>query len=935
MQTVNSPTRNWTISPQSMGLTQKQVEIAEAAFDRDFYLAANPELDDRGVDPFVHYMTQGWREGRDPSAHFETLAYLMAHRDVLRAGTNPFVHWLEAETNVGSGSTWAGLDSAATVAPVPVSAAAVPVAYAAQAAAPVVYAAQPAESLAPLFSGETEPEGGYNPTGLEGLTAREVATLREAFDIDYYLAQDTALATLADPFLHYMAVGWRRKLDPSPDFSTEYYLKSHADIAAAGINPFRHWVLFGRDERRGALSFRQGLAKVTARPSVSAIVPNYNHGRFLAQRIDSILCQTYDNISITVLDDCSSDDSRDVIDEYVARYPGRIRAIYNETNSGGVFRQWRKAIAETEGDLVWICESDDFCEPDFVERLVPHFRDRSVHVAFGRILETDIDGVPNDSLDTYRENAEPGIWDVSLVRPAAEWFANGFGVSNVIANVGGCLWRRAPISDDVWQEAQTYRVVGDWYLYIQVAGGGQIAWEPSAVSYFRRHGSNTSSKSFQGPNFYNELERLMVTLRSAWTVPEATVRHFYSHIVRQYEWFELEPKFGPLERHCSLTKMLQTQRTRPHLLMAMYGFIPGGGENFPIHLANHLVAAGWLVSFIIFETSTTNEFMRRSLNPAVAIYEAAWAVEYGAQRFLDEAGITIIHSHTVGAEMRFFHIWKVDDSVAYVVTLHGSYEASELGPEMVRQLAAPVDHFVYTADKNLKPLEPLRLPAERFTKLPNAMPIDPAPFPRTRAEMGIADDAIVFTLVARGIIRKGWRAAVGAFVELRKRHPGRSMHLCLVGEGDTPDALAKLHGRDPDISFLGYQSHINGLYRMTDVAIVPTRFSGESFPLCIIQALQVGTPVVASDVGEIRSMLIEDGRKGGIVIDPVRDTKKFTHNLLLGMEQMLDAPTRARYAAGAALLGEHYDMDRLVKVYADLYRRVLAAPRDHGESQIM
>jgi glycosyltransferase involved in cell wall biosynthesis len=326
---------------------------------------------------------------------------------------------------------------------------------------------------------------------------------------------------------------------------------------------------------------------------------------------------------------------------------------------------------------------------------------------------------------------------------------------------------------------------------------------------------------------------------------------------------------------------------------------------------------------LIFEARETNMHMRRALNPAVSVYESSWVVEYGADRFLADAGISLVHSHTVGAELHFFHMWRITQDVRFLATLHGSYEASDLPHDVVETITSSVDHFVYTADKNLLPLEPFDVPPARVTKMPNAMPVDPEPFPKTRAELGIADDAVVFTLVARGIKRKGWRAAIHAFVRIRDRHPEHPMHLCLVGEGEVPDQLKKKHGSDPDISFLGYQSRINGLYRMTDVAVVPTRFSGESYPLCIIQALQVGTPVIGTDVGEISSMLVRDGTEGGLVIEAVRDTEQLIANLAAAMEKMLDPHLRKRLAQGAEALGHDYDMETLVEAYGGIYRRLL------------
>jgi glycosyltransferase involved in cell wall biosynthesis len=873
-------------------LAPADVERVRSAFDSAYYLEKYPDVQASGIDPFEHYMVFGWRENRDPSRDFSTGFYLRHAPDIAAADVNPLVHWVLHGIDEKRASSEAG-ESAVS---------------------PAV------ERL----------------SGLEGLAPSDVARVRTAFDEVYYLEQYPELqAGGVDPFEHYMGVGWREGRDPSPNFSTTYYLKHSQDIAAAGTNPFVHWVLHGIGEKRQALSFHRRITSKEYEPKVSAIVPSYNHARFLSRRIESILGQTYRNLEILILDDCSSDESRAVIDRYCQDHPDRIRALFNEENSGNVFKQWRKGIDNSDGEVIWICESDDFCESTFLEKLVPHFRDGSVNLGFGRVQETDAEGHVGD-LDYYREAAEPGIWQHSLVRPARQWFANGFGVNNVIANVSGCIWRRAEILDSVWREAQSYSVVGDWYLYSHVAGGGQIVWEPEAVSYFRRLATSASGSAFVRPSFYQELERFMVSLRRLWNVPDETVEKFYQKVVFQYySTFNLEGSFGPLEKYCDKRKILKQHRTRPHILMAFYGFIFGGGEVFPVALANHLHADGWLVSMLAFEMGSADAEMRAALNPAIPVYDSAWVTEYGADRFIAEAGISLVHSHTLGSELWFFEYWKITAKIPYLVTLHGSYEATNrahLPNERIALLVSGVSHFVYTADKNLKLFDFLQLPRSILTKLPNAMPVDPLPFPKTREDLGIASDAVVYTLVARGIPEKGWEASITAFVRLREKHPERALHLLLCGEGEEVDRLLALHGTDPDITFLGFQTRIHGLYRLSDVAIVPSRFSGESYPLCITQAFNTGTPVIGSRVGEIETMLApRDQMPAGVLIEPSQDNDLFVRSLEGAMEIMLSEARRNEYAEAARIHGEGYGMDRLVSVYCRLYESLLAKTQDDAQ----
>src|SRR5262249_35318549 len=232
-------------------------------------------------------------------------------------------------------------------------------------------------------------------------------------------------------------------------------------------------------------------------------------------------------------------------------------------NSGNVFQQWQTGIENSRGELVWICESDDFCEKDFLEKLVPHFADSSVNIAFGRIQFSDGHGSFKPGLDSYRDGAEPGIWSTPLVRPACHWFANGFGVNNVIANVAGCIWRRQPFAASVCEEAKACGVLGDWFLYAHIAGGVQIAWEPEAIAYFRQHDRNASVTSFVKPSYYNEHERLMLFLRRRWGVPQRTVEKFYEKVAWQYDHHNLASDYGPLNRYFSKKRLLSTKRDRP------------------------------------------------------------------------------------------------------------------------------------------------------------------------------------------------------------------------------------------------------------------------------------------------------------------------------------------------------------------------------------
>lgn len=105
------------------------------------------------------------------------------------------------------------------------------------------------------------------------------------------------------------------------------------------------------------------------KPNVSVIIPNYNHAPYLIERIESVLNQTYQDFEVIILDDCSKDNSHEIIELY--RNHSKVSQIeYNETNSGSTFKQWQKGISMAQGEWIWIAESDDVADFTFLEVLV-------------------------------------------------------------------------------------------------------------------------------------------------------------------------------------------------------------------------------------------------------------------------------------------------------------------------------------------------------------------------------------------------------------------------------------------------------------------------------------------------------------------------------------------------------------------------------------
>jgi hypothetical protein len=69
-------------------------EVVSAKFDAAFYCANNPDVVAAGVDPLIHFLYEGWRQGRNPEAGFSIAFYLKTYPDVAETGVNPYYHYL-------------------------------------------------------------------------------------------------------------------------------------------------------------------------------------------------------------------------------------------------------------------------------------------------------------------------------------------------------------------------------------------------------------------------------------------------------------------------------------------------------------------------------------------------------------------------------------------------------------------------------------------------------------------------------------------------------------------------------------------------------------------------------------------------------------------------------------------------------------------------
>ena len=225
--------------------------------------------------------------------------------------------------------------------------------------------------------------------------------------------------------------------------------------------------------------------------AVSVIIPNYNHAKYLSQRIESVLHQTFQNFEIILLDDCSTDNSRAIIENY--RNEKRIsHIVYNEVNTGSTFKQWRRGLELARGQFIWIAESDDYAHPAFLETLIkPFYRYPDLLVSYCLSLQVDDN---NHVLGEYlsMSDLDEKKWRHDYVASSKHEFDNYLKYKNTLPNASAVLFKNGDHLNELISEDMRYS--GDWFFWQKLLQRpGKIAYTYAPLNYFRTHSHTTRS----------------------------------------------------------------------------------------------------------------------------------------------------------------------------------------------------------------------------------------------------------------------------------------------------------------------------------------------------------------------------------------------------------------------------------------------------------
>ncbi len=670
----------------------------------------------------------------------------------------------------------------------------------------------------------------------------------------------------------------------------------------------------------------QAVAQIP--PRVSIIVPTYNSAAYLKPRLDSLAEQTFRDFEILLFDDASSDASPQMLDQF-ARLNPQARVVVSTTNSGSVFKAWERGIRAASGDFIWIAEADDWCEPDFLQTALDAFAPSGVRLVHGRSIPVDQDGqIAGDWNDLYLDSIVPGLWHSSFCSPAAKEVNRSLGRANSIVNASGVVVRRAAAVDAI-NVARDFKLAGDWAFYVCAAHGGRIAYCHEAVNYHRRHTSSVTASVEGTANYFQELMNVGAIVQMMYGTNDSRDEAFRRHIQGEANRFSYP---HPLPAGAPPTSL---GRRGPAVLYGVGDLSGGGAQMFAVRFVNRWQSTNGPAVLFVAGYDPEHYATRSSIDPMIPVVGPEQVhAEGGLSGFMAAYGLDVVATGHWWADLAVGHMQAEESSpVPWVIVMHGCYKSVLESPDSfpgyadhLSRAQAHAAHWVWTADKNKKLFDDRHVDPRAQSQIINGFqPVMPSGL--ARSDIGLPDDAVVFTLASRALESKGWLVSVQAFKTVRERLAGvRDVRLQLIGDGPAAEQVRKA-GPIDGVTLVAHTNRLADYIAASDVCLLPSWFVGESLPLTLLEFLAQGKPAVISDIGACGWAIGEGTSSGpaGIVVPRSSDGTVQADCLASAMLQMAKDPSLLETLSGRA---EHafvkFSMDEMIEKYAEVLERAVA-----------
>lgn len=248
-------------------------------------------------------------------------------------------------------------------------------------------------------------------------------------------------------------------------------------------------------------------------PLVSVIIPSYNTARYVPEAVNSILAQSYQNLEIHVVDDGSTDDTREVMRQYA----DNPRVFYHYQKNRGEAGARNTGIRAARGELIALCDADDLWMPNKLEVHVPAFRDHpEAGVIYTNTMQVDEN---NNEIPTYRTTRHNG------------WITEKLFAENFVTG-STSMFRRECFDEEMYDES--FKTCADYDLSLRLSVKFQF-WYLDIITYRYRTWPGQVSNARNMLRFYDDAARMRTKFLERYPdlLPKAVVDETWANMLAE------------------------------------------------------------------------------------------------------------------------------------------------------------------------------------------------------------------------------------------------------------------------------------------------------------------------------------------------------------------------------------------------------------------
>ena len=304
---------------------------------------------------------------------------------------------------------------------------------------------------------------------------------------------------------------------------------------------------------------------------ISILMGTHNGEKYLQAQLDSLLNQTYNDFTLWISDDASTDKTWDILHAYANLHPDKIKITRKEKNTGNAKYNFLSMMTQIKDDYVMLCDQDDVWLPQKIEKTLAKMQEtEKQHPGTPILVRTDMKVVDRD-LKTINLSYRKAM--------CSNFNRTGFNQVLIQNSFAGCtaMYNR-PLAEIINQEPD-YCIMHDWWLELVASAFGRITQVDEPTILYRQHGENEiGAKDVRKLSYkvnrlinYKEIKK---AIQITYTQAES--------FLRCYEEQLTEEKKDIAQKYCAIPKMKKVSRWRT--ICSLRAFKNGLGRNIAYFL---------------------------------------------------------------------------------------------------------------------------------------------------------------------------------------------------------------------------------------------------------------------------------------------------------------------------------------------------------------